>query len=829
MDKRQKPHILFVTEKWCDCNPEHGITSSEDNLWGPLEVSGLATYDLFHFDEYYSIHKRSGDEALLNICIESKPDLVILAWMLVPKRYCNPEHETLYKIRNHLKIPIAAMWFDSVSPKIMAVSEELLPFVDLSVVADSTTAYLEKTVMPENYLSMPHPKDPRVYYDGGFDRDIDVSFAGSVEQYPDRCIALDWLRNNGIDVYKTGGQREQKLSTQEYAQTYMRSKITLNFSRHGDSFQFKGRVFESILCGAMLLEEENPETTKWFEPMLEYVPFKNNHDLLDRIRYYLEHDSERDEIARRGLEKANERYTGRIYWETILKRFGLLQNHTIGESCATYRQANQKMLADNADHLQIVGQQSKQQVKSTCATVAGRKKRVLYETPRHTMLFQQTGNNNPCYQLENSDEINTQRSVTAELFAAGNYAAVAMTDNPDEWQTYAAMGLVGKPQEAIEGLSRFDHSEARFYLGVTHWIDGDEITAASILQKIPTQHAQNLLALIRKPQIQVLSQLPTREYFLSESIEDRKFQVRNLGFFPQDLPNEPHANIHKFYDPHNPPDFYICQVVEWHQIPPNIQELPCPILGTTADYDMHIQAVYPWLQVFDELTVPCPLWQRLLDKLVQVPASTFPKTYSVPASLPPVPTGPRNVDVIMSGTVLHPCHPDKAQLLHQILSKLDIKSLVMNKHVNISTYINFLGSSKVCYTYTRSTAGMPTRALDALSMGCAAVVQKGSVLGLYLGEEHGVLTYELEANNLASTVRHILDHWSEFEQRARQGAEIVRREFALPRVTSQYLRFLTFLAAKPRGQRQTQPTEHLVQKRSVFRKGYFPPPGSNKD
>ena len=38
---RQKPYVLFVTEKWCDCNPDRGPTNSEHNLFGSLEASGL--------------------------------------------------------------------------------------------------------------------------------------------------------------------------------------------------------------------------------------------------------------------------------------------------------------------------------------------------------------------------------------------------------------------------------------------------------------------------------------------------------------------------------------------------------------------------------------------------------------------------------------------------------------------------------------------------------------------------------------------------------------------------------------------------------------------
>ena len=99
------------------------------------------------------------------------------------------------------------------------------------------------------------------------------------------------------------------------------------------------------------------------------------------------------------------------------------------------------------------------------------------------------------------------QSIT-DLFDAGNYAMVAMTGSKDQWQTYAAMGLIGKGREAIEGLRRFDVQEARFYSAVAGWIDGDEATAIAALEKIPAPHAQNLLALIRKPEIHVLAQLP---------------------------------------------------------------------------------------------------------------------------------------------------------------------------------------------------------------------------------------------------------------------------------------------------------------------------------
>lgn len=421
---------------------------------------------------------------------------------------------------------------------------------------------------------------------------------------------------------------------------------------------------------------------------------------------------------------------------------------------------------------------------------------------------------------------NSQNS-TAELFQAGNYAAAARCGSPEEWQTYAAWGLIGKTTEAIAGLNRFSHlPEAVFYLAVTHWIGGEDDRAAQLLEKIPTPHAQNLLALIRQPQIEVLAQLPWTRQGSSDLLtaidRDQKFKVKNISFHPEDLPNRPYADIHQFYDPSHPPSFYINKMVEWHFIPPNLQELPCPIFGQTGDYDLHIQAVYPWLQIFDEILVTDPSeWQEVRN-LVKVPVSTFPKSFGISDALPPIPQKSRNIDLLLSGTVTHPYHPDKAQLLHQIFNITQLNCKIINGFVGEQDYYENLANTKVSFTYIRHPEAMPTRGLEALSMGCGLVVQKNSVLTLFAGEAEGVLTYELAANNLTTAIQRIVREWPDFELRARKGAEIVRRELVASRVASQSLRFLTFLAAKPRGQRQLQPVEKLVQKRAILQKGWLP-------
>ncbi len=421
-------------------------------------------------------------------------------------------------------------------------------------------------------------------------------------------------------------------------------------------------------------------------------------------------------------------------------------------------------------------------------------------------------------------------SPTAERFARGDYATVARTGGKHEWQTYAALGLIGKMSEAVEGLARFDNPDASFYSAVAHWIGGEDETAARLLEPIDTAHARNLLALLRKSQISVLTQWPWTRFGCSDLISgarsDPRFKVANISFHPDDLANKPYSNIHDYYTSSEPPDFYTCTMVEWHLVPPNIQELPCPIFGQTGDYDLHIQTVHPWLKLFDALLVTDPSeWQDVM-RLVAAPVYTFPKSFGVPYTLPPLRQVKREIDVYLSGTVLHPYHLDKVHLINQLLEIPGLRLKIINGFMGPEAYLSELNRAKICITFVRHPTALPTRGLEALAMGCALIVQEDNVLTLFAGREQGVLTYQLGNNDLPAAVRTIVEQWPDFARRAEAGARYVREEFSLTRVASQYLRFLTFLAAQPRGPRTTVSPGKLYQKRSILHKGWLPSTGN---
>ncbi len=420
----------------------------------------------------------------------------------------------------------------------------------------------------------------------------------------------------------------------------------------------------------------------------------------------------------------------------------------------------------------------------------------------------------------------TRQLSISEKFEQGDYHYVAIHGADGDWRTHASLGMCGNTIPALARLADFNSKEARFYEGVIRWVDGDEAGAIQLLEPLDNPHADNLLRLIRKPQISILSQLPwTRSTggphnVLPVAEQNTKFDIRNISFAPGDLPNRPDANIHDYYDATNPPDVYLAEMIEWHVIPPNIQELPCPIIGQSADYDMHIQTIYPWLQVFDEIVVTDLTEYADLRGLVNVPVSTFSKPYSLPPVLPDPIECESDLGPVITGSLYNIYYPDKADMMRQILASKDLQPFFYNGFFQANVYYQVLARSKLTVALTRHLGATPTRGFEALAMGTVLLVPEESCLRLFTGENDGVVPFSLANNGLQKAIETVMSDHERYAEGVRRGMEIVRREFDPVRASSQYLRMITYLAARPRDPRHPLP-EKALQSRSVSYKGFL--------
>lgn len=92
-------------------------------------------------------------------------------------------------------------------------------------------------------------------------------------------------------------------------EVFRQSKINLNLTR---SFVEEGlpmRVFDVLSCGGFLLTNDKPDLHRLFTDGKDLVIFRDTQDLLEICRYYLEHDDERQAIARQGQATLTEHHT----------------------------------------------------------------------------------------------------------------------------------------------------------------------------------------------------------------------------------------------------------------------------------------------------------------------------------------------------------------------------------------------------------------------------------------------------------------------------------------------------------------------------------------
>lgn len=160
----------------------------------------------------------------------------------------------------------------------------------------------------------------------GLQKDIDVSFIGQISYKIGRKEYIDYLVNNGIKL-KTFGYDSLKglLELDDKIKTINRSKININFSGiskttrltrkykiHMRKKQFKGRICETAICGGFVLSEYFPGLEYLFEIGKEIVIFYDKEELLEKVKYYLTHEEERENIARKGYERAIRDYDAKL-------------------------------------------------------------------------------------------------------------------------------------------------------------------------------------------------------------------------------------------------------------------------------------------------------------------------------------------------------------------------------------------------------------------------------------------------------------------------------------------------------------------------------------
>jgi spore maturation protein CgeB len=202
-----------------------------------------------------------------------------------------------------------------------------------------------RTAGHTNVIFSPFASNQHAYYKKDVPKKYDVSFVG--QYHPLRAWYIREIRRAGFNVHVWGaGWRTGQLDHDKMVGVFNQTKLNLNLSNSvswdlryllsspraikntlGAALQkgrktheqVKGRHFEINACGSCQLSFYVEGLEQCYKIGDEIDVYSSPAELVDKIDYYLKHEDEREEIAKRGYERTLAEHTMEKRLRAILK------------------------------------------------------------------------------------------------------------------------------------------------------------------------------------------------------------------------------------------------------------------------------------------------------------------------------------------------------------------------------------------------------------------------------------------------------------------------------------------------------------------------------
>lgn len=314
-----------------------GESFEHENFYSTFaSMNGVEVF-YFPFDVIPKIGRRGYNAKLLEAVKKEKPDLVfsfMYSDELIP--------EALEELKHYTK---TLAWFADDSWRFYNYSRYYAPHFTWVITTYSWISALYRRYGRNNIIRAQWAFNPACWKPIEISKDIDVSFIGQYSSSRGRII--NKLRRAGINVYVRGwGWPEGRISKEEMINIFSRSKINLNinispdlwrlkslgrlflkasagkivpdFLRLVDNFkswramaipQIKARPFELAGCCAFVITGYADDLENFYKENEEMVFYRSTAELIDKIKYYLPREAEREKIAQAGYERTLRNHT----------------------------------------------------------------------------------------------------------------------------------------------------------------------------------------------------------------------------------------------------------------------------------------------------------------------------------------------------------------------------------------------------------------------------------------------------------------------------------------------------------------------------------------
>lgn len=168
-------------------------------------------------------------------------------------------------------------------------------------------------------LYFPFASDPELFRPSQ-EKSSDVVFVGN--NYGRRAALIEALTRAGIrvDCYGNGFPRGH-LPGRLVPETFARARVVLGSGLVGHSSSIvtlKVRDFDAPMSGTFYITTRNPELAEHFAEGKEIETYSTPRECAEKIRYYLEHEEEREAVAAAGRRRAARDHTWDRRFEGLL-------------------------------------------------------------------------------------------------------------------------------------------------------------------------------------------------------------------------------------------------------------------------------------------------------------------------------------------------------------------------------------------------------------------------------------------------------------------------------------------------------------------------------
>lgn len=303
---------------WAICKVAEHVDAVSTNE-KPVSLWYRIAYHLFLYGIRMRIPENNGENAKIKQMVDANAYDVV--WI--------DKGVTIYpETLNYIKKVQPSCKIVSYSPDNMALRHnqsqqylECVPLYDLIVTNKSYIIDDMKALGAKDIRFVNNTYEPSFHYPRNISEEDmkslggDVGFVGMWEK--ERCDSILYLADHGIKVrvfgfgkwkdyvnYSPNLQIElHGLFSDNYAKSFKAFKISLCFLRKMNYDQQTTRTVEIPACGGFMMAERTAEHEAMFQDGKEAAFFSSNEELLEKCRYYLEHEEERRSIAKAGYER----------------------------------------------------------------------------------------------------------------------------------------------------------------------------------------------------------------------------------------------------------------------------------------------------------------------------------------------------------------------------------------------------------------------------------------------------------------------------------------------------------------------------------------------